>query len=79
MLLRIPGLGVRTVDRILKARRFHRISARDLQKLHVPWSRAKHFVSTSDHSPRSRDLESLTLVRRLHRKRPRQLTLFQET
>jgi predicted DNA-binding helix-hairpin-helix protein len=51
-LLRVPGLGVRSVDRLLKARRWHSISTIDLVKLRVRLSEARHFVITADHHPR---------------------------
>jgi len=79
-LLRVPGLGVKTVDRILRSRRHHRLRANDLRKLRVPWSRVQHFVTTLDHKPRSRSLESPGLARQLQEKRPlNQLSLFSVT
>ena len=50
-LLRIPGLGVRTVKKILKIRRFHRFRLADLARLKAAVSRMKFFVVTSDHNP----------------------------
>jgi putative DNA modification/repair radical SAM protein len=76
MLLRIPGLGVKTVDKIVKSRRHHRLRASDLKKLRVPWSRVQHFVTTVDHKPHGKTLESPTLAHRLQAKKPRQLELF---
>ncbi len=51
LLLRIPGIGVRNVQRILNVRRFHRIRLDDLARLNVTLSRAKWFIVTSDHNP----------------------------
>lgn len=51
LLLRIPGLGVRNVQRIVSIRRFHRIKLGDLARLNVTLSRAKWFVVTADHNP----------------------------
>ncbi len=79
MLLRIPGLGVKTVDKILRSRRHHRLRRQDLQKLRVPWSRVQHFVTTVDHKPRSASLESTGLARQLQTKPVRQLALFPES
>jgi putative DNA modification/repair radical SAM protein len=80
MLLRIPGLGVKTVDKIVRSRRHHSLRAKDLQKLRVPWSRVQHFVTTLDHKPQSRSLESPSLARQLHTKAPpKQLSLFSAT
>ncbi|SFI96227.1 putative DNA modification/repair radical SAM protein [Planctomicrobium piriforme] len=54
-LLRIPGIGVRSVDRILKIRRHHRVTVADLKKLKVAWKRTAAFVIASDHIPARRD------------------------
>jgi len=52
VLLRVPGLGVKTVDRILQIRRWHRISLDDLTRLHLPLKKAMPFIITSDYRPR---------------------------
>ncbi len=51
-LLRVPGLGVRSVDRILRARRWRRVRVDDLARLRVPLGRVLPFVETADHVPR---------------------------
>lgn len=51
MLLRVPGLGVKAVQRILAARRVRRLRADDLKKLHVPVARVLPFVELADHRP----------------------------
>ncbi len=51
-LLRIPGLGVRSVDRIVAARRWRRVRVDDLARLRVPLARVLPFVETADHVPR---------------------------
>ena len=76
MLLRIPGLGVKTVDKILRSRRHHRLRAKDLQKLRIAWSRVQHFVTAADHKPKPRLLENPNLARHLQPKSMQQLTLF---
>ncbi len=50
-LLRIPGVGVRSVKRILSSRRWHRLRLDDLIRLHVAISRAMPFLSTADYVP----------------------------
>ncbi len=50
-LLRIPGVGVRSVKRILSSRRWHRLRLDDLTRLHVAMGRAMPFLSTADHAP----------------------------
>ncbi len=51
VLLRIPGIGVRNVNRILKIRRFHRIKLGDLVRLKISMNRAKWFITAADHNP----------------------------
>ncbi|HUQ99267.1 MAG TPA: putative DNA modification/repair radical SAM protein [Gemmatimonadaceae bacterium] len=50
-LLRIPGVGVRSVKRILSSRRWHRLRLDDLTRLHVSMSRAMPFLCTADYAP----------------------------
>ena len=51
-LLRIPGLGVRNVDRILHIRRWHRLTLADLTRLRVPLAKTHPFIVTADHVPK---------------------------
>ena len=72
-LLRVPGLGVRNVDRIVRMRRWRRVRVDDLAKLRVPLARALPFVVTADHLPGSLT-DRLDLRRRIARRD--QLDLF---
>ena len=45
LLLRVPGLGVRSVDRLLQARRVRRLRAEDLERLNVPLKKVLPFVA----------------------------------
>ena len=51
LLLRVPGLGVKAVDRLLLARRGRRLRAEDLKRLRVPVQKVLPFVVTTDHRP----------------------------
>ena len=51
LLLRVPGLGVKAVDRLLLARRGRRLRADDLKRLRVPTHKVLPFVVTTDHRP----------------------------
>jgi len=51
MLLRVPGLGVKAVDRIVLARRVRQLRADDLKRLHVPARKVLPFVVLADHRP----------------------------
>lgn len=50
-LLRVPGFGVRTVERILAARRVTHLRAADLARLNVPRAKALPFIVLADHRP----------------------------
>jgi predicted DNA-binding helix-hairpin-helix protein len=54
LLLRVPGLGVRTVHRLLAGRRWHRLNLIDLRRLRVPLTKALPFIETADYYPRER-------------------------
>ncbi len=58
-LLRIPGVGVRSVKRILSSRRWTRLRLDDLVRLRVSMSRAMPFVVTSDYFPTSVGSEAM--------------------
>ena len=60
-LLRIPGIGYRTVARILSIRKYHKMRLEDLKKLRVFLRRAKAFVTTEDFSPEVGELDSVEL------------------
>ena len=51
LLLRVPGLGVRAVTRLLMARRARRLRVADLTALRVPVRRVLPFVVLVDHRP----------------------------
>jgi putative DNA modification/repair radical SAM protein len=74
-LLRVPGIGYRTVQRILSIRRYHRLRLDDLKKLRVFLRRAKAFLITEDHNPDASALDALGLETNLIVP-PQQLQLF---
>ena len=56
--------GVRTVQRVIRARRFHAISLGDLKRLRVSLPKVMPFIVTSDHRP-VRLLERADLAQRM--------------
>lgn len=76
-LLRIPGIGVRNVDRILELRPFRKLTSFDLRKLRVSWKKARYFVTTSDHNPDVYLLDRERLPSLLKNKET-QLSLFED-
>ena len=74
LLLRVPGLGVKSVNRIIAARRHTRLALEDVRRLTVAAKRASPFLITADHRP-IRLTDRLDLRERLA-PRPVQLDLF---
>jgi putative DNA modification/repair radical SAM protein len=79
MLLRVPGLGVKAVNRIVQARRVRALRADDLLRLHVPLKKVMPFVIVADHRPGA-VLDAVNLAARLSTKTatPMQAGLFDE-
>jgi len=75
LLLRVPGLGVRSVDKLLAARRVRRLRAADLGRLKVPLAKLLPFVEVADHTP-GRSLDAATFPMRAPRAVPEQAGLF---
>ena len=73
-LLRVPGLGVRNVKRILRMRRHRRVRYSDLAALRCDLDKARAFVIAADYRPAD-ELDSAQLRHRL-REEPRQLPLL---
>jgi putative DNA modification/repair radical SAM protein len=63
-LLRIPGIGPRSVERMLKIRRHVRLRLDDLAKLHIALNRAKPFIIADDYNPSTLILDSANLKQR---------------
>jgi predicted DNA-binding helix-hairpin-helix protein len=74
LLLRVPGLGARAVDRIVAARRHCRLRLADLARMSAGLKRARPFLIAEDHRP-TRLTDRLDLRARLA-ERPQQLSLF---
>ncbi|MFD1331164.1 putative DNA modification/repair radical SAM protein [Methylopila musalis] len=73
-LLRAPGLGKTTVERILSARRFRALRVEDLKRMRTPLGKALPFLTAADHRPRPGLLDAANLRDRLVPP-PRQLAL----
>ncbi len=61
LLLRIPGLGVRNVERILGARRYTRLRLADLVRLRLQMKKLLPFITAADHHPAKLGLDSDSL------------------
>ena len=50
-LLRVPGIGYKNVDRIVRIRRYQKLALEHLRKLHVQLKNAAAYITTADHLP----------------------------
>lgn len=73
-LLRVPGLGVRAIDHILKARRWHRLRLDDVARLSRGYRKAMPFFTVADWQPGA--LTDSAQLRRRLKPVARQLELF---
>jgi putative DNA modification/repair radical SAM protein len=74
-LMRIPGIGVRNVDRIVKIRRHRKLRLADLTKLRVSLPKTRPFVVAADHNPDAHRIDANDLPIRVAPKNE-QLELF---
>jgi len=64
-LLRVPGLGVRVVTRIVSSRRHRRLRWLDLKTLGASLKRARFFLMAADYRPHESELSGERLTRQL--------------
>ncbi|MEQ9442295.1 MAG: putative DNA modification/repair radical SAM protein [Cyclobacteriaceae bacterium] len=79
LILRVPGIGVKSAKKIVLARRFGKLRREHLQKIGVVWKRARYFVLTADQDFRWLSLDPTVLKQRiLYERTPQtyQLPLF---
>lgn len=76
MLLRVPGLGIRNVQRIIESRKFRKIRFEDLVKMRVQVHKLKFFVTTDEYKQDLKLLDSPFLQTLLTEKASVQLDLF---
>ena len=64
-ILRVPGLGTKSVAKILRIRKFRKLRSDDIAKLRVPTAKVLPFVILADHTPHRAKLEPADLRARL--------------
>jgi putative DNA modification/repair radical SAM protein len=74
MLLRVPGLGTKAVDRILSSRRWRKLRLDDVARLTLSVAKVRPFISTADWRPTL--LTDRSDLRALVAPREKQLELF---
>ena len=75
-LLRIPGVGVQSVNKLLRIRRYHKVTLADLGKLRLSLKKIEPFVVTADHNPSVHLIDRDNLRQRIV-KPHRQMQLFE--
>lgn len=78
LLLRVPGFGVKNVDRIIQARRWSSVRLEDLIRLRVPMKKAMPFIETADRNPVVLELDRENALLARFAPPARQLKLFGE-
>ncbi|WP_426062779.1 putative DNA modification/repair radical SAM protein [Flavobacterium sp. DSP2-3-1] len=61
MILRVPGIGVKSAHKIVHARRFQNLTMEHLKKIGVSINRAKYFISVSNENAHLKFLNALNL------------------
>lgn len=81
MVLRIPGIGVKSAQRIVRARKVHSLSFEDLKKIGVVMKRARYFITCNGKYYGEVPLREDSIMNRLLPKKVNnwtQLSLFSE-
>jgi predicted DNA-binding helix-hairpin-helix protein len=52
IILRVPGIGVQSAQRIIYARRYRKLNADHLRKIGVVYKRAKYFITCNELPPK---------------------------
>lgn len=61
MILRVPGIGVKSAHKIVHARRFQNLTMEHLRKIGVAVNRARYFISVSNENTHLKFLNALNL------------------
>jgi predicted DNA-binding helix-hairpin-helix protein len=65
MILRVPGIGVQSAQRIVQSRRFSRLTSQHLKKIGVVMKRAQYFITNTELPPAFHNLQPENLKRQL--------------
>ena len=58
-LLRVPGLGLKTITTLLSARQHRQLRVCHLEKMIKRWKQVRHFLITADHNPDAGNFSTL--------------------
>ena len=77
LIARIPGIGLRTTERLVQLRQQRRIRYEDVARMRCVLSKAKPFFITSDYHPQQAETSSALLYQQLRdRPQPQQMGLW---
>ena len=77
LIARIPGIGLRTTERLVEVRRQRRIRYEDVARMRCVLAKAKPFIITSDYHPQQAEVTSQLLYQQLRdRPMPQQMGLW---
>jgi len=77
LISRIPGIGLRTTERLVELRRQRRIRYEDVARMRCVLAKAKPFIITSDYHPQQAEVSSQMLYQQLRdRPMPQQMGLW---
>ena len=65
MILRIPGVGVKSAHKIVQSRRFQKLRREHLKKIGVVWKRAQYFLTCADKDFRQLGFDPAVIRRRV--------------
>ncbi len=75
-LLRVPGIGYKNVERIVRIRRYQKLALEHLRKLHVQLKNAAGYITASDHLPSAPLLNVAAATMPTLQAAPAQMELF---
>ncbi len=78
MLIRIPGIGIRGADKIIRARRHRALGFDELKKLRISLKRARYFITAKGRYYGVSRMYPEEIKKRLQSSSKRQLTLFDQ-
>lgn len=61
MILRVPGIGVRSAQKIVSARKFGKLRIYQIKKMGIAYNRAQHFIRCEDSPSQLRDNEAFKI------------------
>ncbi|HOJ65094.1 MAG TPA: putative DNA modification/repair radical SAM protein [Spirochaetota bacterium] len=65
MLLRVPGIGIKSAQRIIAARKYRSLKFEDLKKIGVVLKRAKFFITCDGKAIEKKDLDGISIKNKI--------------